>query len=57
MYLKKHGTNPKNFLKMFTDNGYKISLKGFLSNSFVSVNEVMKLTKIQLNLYFIYLDK
>ena len=57
MYLKKHGTNPRNFLKMFADNGYKISLKGFLSNSFVSVNQVMKLTKIQLNLYFIYLDK
>jgi hypothetical protein len=29
-YLKKHGTNPKKYLRLFTKNGYKISYKGFL---------------------------
>ena len=56
IYLKSHGTNPRNFLKIFTDNGYKISLKGFLTNSFVSIDDVIKLNKVQLNLYFIYLN-
>ena len=56
IYLKSHGTNPRNLLKIFTDNGYKISLKGFLSNSFVSIDDVIKSTKVQLNLYFIYLN-
>ena len=30
-YLKKQGTNPKKFLELFINNGYKISNKGFLN--------------------------
>ena len=35
--LKEHGTNPKKFLELFSQNGYKISLIGFLSNEYISV--------------------
>ena len=49
--LKKHGTDPKKYLQYFTTNGYKISLKGFLSKSYVTIDEI----KTELcDLYFIY---
>lgn len=48
--LKRHGTNPIKFLQLFINNGYKISLKGFLSKSYVSIDKV----KNAGNLYFIY---
>ena len=49
-YLKKHGTNPKKFLQLFTKNGYKISLKGFLSKSYISIDKIKGVKE----LYFIY---
>ena len=49
--LKRHGTDPKKYLQYFTTNGYKISKKGFLSNSYVTIDEI----KQELcDLYFIY---
>ena len=38
-YLKKQGTNPKKFLELFTNNGYKISYKGFLTHNYISYEE------------------
>ena len=49
-FLKRHGTDPKKFLQLFIDNGYKISVKGFLSKSFISIDDIKPVT----NLYFIY---
>ena len=49
-FLKRHGTDPKKFLQLFIDNGYKISVKGFLSKSFISINDIKTVN----NLYFIY---
>ena len=49
-YLKKHGTNPKKFLQLFVNNGYKISLKGFLSKSYISIDKIKGVKE----LYFIY---
>ena len=49
-YLKKQGTNPKKFIELFTQNGYKISYKGFLNTSYVNP----KVIKSVQNLYFIY---
>ena len=54
IYLKEHKTDPIKFLELFENNGYKISSNGFFSNSFLSINEVMKIVNIQVNLYFIY---
>lgn len=51
--LLKHETDPKQFLQKFIDNGYKISLKGFFSNSFCSIEVIT----YPVNLYFIYNEK
>ena len=48
--LIKHGTNPKKYLKLFIDNGYKISNSGFFSKNFVTIDEINH----NCNLYFIY---
>ena len=53
-YLEDHNTDPIKFLELFVNNGYKISLNGFLSNSFISINQIMNIINIQINLYFIY---
>ncbi len=54
--LKEHNTDPKQFIQLFVDNGYKISLKGFLSNDFLSTDELLEKTGFQVNCYFIYKD-
>ena len=49
-YLERHGTNPKDFLQLFLNNGYKITKEGFFSESYLSPNEINS----PCNLYFIY---
>ena len=49
-YLERHGTNPKDFLQLFLNNGYKITKEGFFSESYLSPNEINP----PCNLYFIY---
>ena len=53
-FLKEHGTDPIKFIKIFIDNGYKISIKDFLSNKFISINNLIKKIKFQINCYFIH---
>ena len=53
-YLKEHGTNPINFAKLFIENGYYISLEGFLSNNFVSIQKLMESIGFQKNIYLIH---
>lgn len=53
-FLMEHKTDPKKFIKIFLDNGYIISLHGFLNKKYLTINELMKKTKIQKNCYFIY---
>lgn len=48
--LEKHGTNPREYIEIFTKNGYKISKEGFLSDTFISIDEVTTRN----NYYFIY---
>ena len=55
-FLIKHKTDPNKFIQLFIRNGYKISLNGFLSNNYISINELMKI-KSQINCYFIYTKK
>ena len=47
--IREHGDNPKEFIKLFTDNGYKVSKEGFLSENFLEPNKVTPG-----NLYFTY---
>ena len=50
-YLEKHGTNPKKYLELFINNGYKISYKGFLNQIYITPEEIKSSHN---NLYFIY---
>lgn len=52
-FLQRHGTNPKNFIELFTKNGYKISYRGFLNVPYVELKEINYSHYIG-NLYFIY---
>lgn len=53
-FLIEHKTNPKKFIKLFVDNGYEISLNGFLNKKYISIDKLMKKTKFQKNCYFTY---
>ena len=49
-----HETRPQDFLRFFTQNGYKISLNGFLTKQFISVEDIMKTNFVTINLYLVY---
>ena len=49
-----HETRPQDFFKIFSKNGYKISLNGFLSGKFISIEDIMKSSLSKINLYIIY---
>ena len=50
--IAEHGDNPREFIKLFTDNGYKVSTEGFLSQNFIEPDRVTNG-----NLYFTYYGK
>ena len=50
-YLKKQGTDPKKYLELFINNGYKISFDGFLNKNYVNPKDI---NSGHNNLYFIY---
>ena len=47
--ISEHGTNPVDFIKLFTDNGYKINYKGFFNQNFLNPEQVEPG-----NIYFTY---
>ena len=53
-YLKMHDTDPKQFLKLFTDNGYKIGLKDFFDKNSYTFEDIVKKIKTHIDLYIIY---
>ena len=53
IFLKLHGTEPRQFLQLFIDNGYKISLSNFF-DKYLSVDDIIRKNKIFCNLYIIY---
>ena len=50
--IKEKGTEPRSFLVMLENNGYKISKIGFLSKKYISIEELIN--QNQLNIYIIY---
>ena len=53
--LKLHGTDPKEFLKIFEQNGYKISTNNFLSKDYLSIDDIISKSNAgMLNLYIIH---
>lgn len=51
-YLKMQGTNPRTFLELFVNNGYKLSLVDFLSKKYSTIDEL--LNKSSTNLYIVF---
>ena len=49
-------TKAEDFLKFFVNNGYQISLKGFLTKEFISIEDLMKKKLKQINLYLVYIE-
>ena len=52
--LKLHGTEPKEFLQMFINNGYKISKISFFNQEYSSPDEIIAACHDLVNLYIIY---
>ena len=52
-----HESKPQDFLRFFINNGYKISLKGFLSNEFINIEDILKTYFVKINLYLVYTGK
>ena len=53
-YLKELGSEPYKLAKFFVDNGYKISIDGFLSKNYITINQLISYTNYQINCYFIH---
>ena len=53
-YLKSHGTDPIRFLQIFINNGYKISPKHFLDKKDYKIDNIIKIARVQINLYITY---
>ena len=50
--LKKQGTNPRTFLEIFENNGYKMRRKGFFSKKYDSIDNLIN--QILINIYIVY---
>ena len=53
-YLKDVGSNPRQLAQLFVDNGYKISIDGFFSKKYLTVDELLKKAGFQIDCYFIH---
>lgn len=53
-YLKEVGSEPIKLIQFFIDNGYKISIEGFLNNKYLNADELLNKTGFQINCYFIH---
>ena len=53
-YLREVGTRPRDLPQFLVDNGYKITLDGFFSKNFISVNELIRKIRSQDDCYFIH---
>ena len=53
-YLNDVGSKPKQLAQLFVDNGYKISIDGFLSKKYITVDELLKKAIFQINCFFIH---
>ena len=51
--LKRHDTDPNQFLHLFADNGYKFSTSDFFNNH-IPIEEILAKVNIQINLYLVY---
>ena len=57
LMFELHETKPSKFFMFFIENGYKISLNGFLSSQFITVEDLIKANLKKFDLYIIYFGK
>ena len=48
-FLKEIGSEPKELARFFVDNGYKISIDGFFSKNYITVDELIAKTGFQIS--------
>ena len=53
-FLKRVGSDPKELPQFLVDNGYKISIEGFLSKNYISVEQLLLKFSYQITCYFIH---
>ena len=53
-YLKDVGSNPRQLAQLFVDNGYKISIDGFFSKKYLTVDELLKKAGFQIDCFSIH---
>jgi len=52
--FRVHETDAKKFLLFFIQNGYKISLDGFLTSQFIRIDDLLRMNFLIIDLYIIY---
>ena len=52
--LRKHGSDPIEFLKMLELNGYKFSQNNFLDTNYLTIDKIISKKKDLINLYIIH---
>lgn len=52
--LIEHGSKPRNLIELFVCNDYKISMKGFLSQAYINMEQLLSIGDVQNNIYFIH---
>lgn len=57
LMFELHETKPYKFFMFFIENGYKISLNGFLNNQFITVDDLIKANLKKVDLYIAYFGK
>ena len=53
-YLKELDSDPEKLIQFFINNGYKISINGFLSKNYITKQKLFKIVGNQINCYFIH---
>ena len=48
------GSKPRNLLELFVNNDYKISLKGFFSQTYITIKDLLRNKNWQNNVYFVH---
>ena len=54
-YLEKHGSDPKEFVRMFVNNGYMVSRYGFFGG-YENLDRISRYIKNDCELFFVYKD-
>ena len=54
--LINNGISPKNYIKIYNDNGFKMSMSGFFPDKYDNLKTVINKTKGIIDIFFIYKD-